>query len=165
MIFEISNTEVERPGLLISKWVFEKAMPSILKEIFPEIDFGILAEYYEKGNGIEGEFMLSWDEIETSYRQAHLDKKTEILQLVRQMRENGFDRTLRAGQSLYDLIVSRSRRHGLREGQNFVRFSFTYIESAMEIRTRKGEKFQFDKIEYNETINKLLLAIEAESID
>ena len=165
IILEISDSDVRKTGILINKWVFEKAMPSTLKETFPEIDFGKLAEYYEKGKGIEGEFILSWDNIEAFYRELNLDKKPEILQLIKQMRENGFERTLRAGQSLYTLILSRSRRHGLRENQNSISFSFKFIKSAMEVRTQKGERLEFDKIEYNETINKLLRTIELESID
>ncbi len=165
IIFETSSSDIKRLCTLITKWVFEKAMPSTLKVEFPEIDFGKLAEYYEKGNGVEGEFILSWDEIENFYREINLDKKPDILQLINQMRERGFDRTLRAGQSLYTFIVSRSRRHGLRANQGSVSFSFNFIKSAMEVRTPKGEKIEFDRIEYNETIEKLLRTIERESID
>jgi len=165
IIFETSNSDIKRLGSLITKWVFDKAMPSLLKKVFPEIDFGKLAEYYEKGNAIEGEFILSWDNIENFYRELKIDKKSEILQLIKQMRENGFERTLRAGQSLYTLILSRSRRHGLRENQNSISFSFNFIKSAMEVCTRKGVTLEFDKVEYNETIEKLLREIELEPID
>ncbi|MFL0094154.1 hypothetical protein V2574_05435 [Tenacibaculum maritimum] len=34
---------------------------------FPEIQFGLLAEYYEKGKGIKGEFIESWNSIEEFY--------------------------------------------------------------------------------------------------
>jgi hypothetical protein len=81
------------------------------------------------------------------------------------MRSKGFERTLRAGQSLYTLVLSRSRRHGLRENQNSISFSFDFIKSAMEVRTPIGEKFEFDKIEYNDTVEKLLRTIELENID
>jgi len=164
-IFETSNVDIKRLGSLINKWVFNKEMPSTLKVEFPEIEFGKLAEYYEKGNGIEGEFLLSWDNIENFYREIDLDKKSEILQLIALMRTKGFDRTLRAGQSLYTFMLSRSRRHGLRANQDSVSFSFNFIKSAMEVRTPKGGTIEFDKIEYNDTIEKLLREIELESID
>ena len=164
-IFETSSADIKRLGSLITKWVSDQEMPSTLKMEFPEIVFGKLSEYYEKGNGIEGEFILSWDSVETFYREFDLDKKSEILQLMKQMRERGFERTLRAGQSLYTLILSRSRRHGLRENQNSISFSFNFIESAMEVRTPKGEKLEFDRIVYNDTIEKLLRTIERERID
>lgn len=165
LIFEASSSDTNRLGSLIRKWVFDKEIPSILKTEFPEIEFGKLAEYYEKGNGIEGEFIISWDNIENFYREIDLDKKPEILRLIKQMREKGFDRTLRAGQSLYTLILSRSHRHGLRENQDSISFSFNYIASAMEVRTKKGEKITFDRIEYNDTIENLLKTMEVESID
>jgi hypothetical protein len=165
VIFETSSSDTNRLGHLIKKWVFDKEMPSTLKIGFPEISFGKLAEYYEKGNGVEGEFILSWNDIEKFYREINLDKKSDILRLITQMREKGFDRTLRAGQSLYTFIVSRSRRHGLRANQGSVSFSFNFIKSAMEIRTPKGEKIEFDRIEYNDTIENLLRRIERESID
>ncbi len=165
LIFETSNSDIKRLGTLINKWVFYKAMPSTLKVEFPEIDFGRLADYYEKGNGIEGELILSWDNLENFYRELQIDKKPEILLLIKQMREKGFERTLRAGQSLYTLVLSRSRRHGLRENQNSISFSFNFIKSTMEVRSRTGDKLEFDKIEYNDTVEKLLRAIELESID
>lgn len=165
VIFETSDSDNKRLGGLINKWVFDKTMPSTLKEEFPELDFGKLAEYYEKGNGIEGEFILSWDEIENFYQELELEKKREILNLIKQIRERGFDKTLRAGQSLYTMILSRSRRHGLKDNQNSISFSFDYIKSKMEVRTKQGQKFEFSKIEYNDTIDKLLRTIELEEID
>jgi hypothetical protein len=165
IIFETSSSDIKRLCTLINKWVFDKAMPSTLKMEFAEIDFGKLAEYYEKGDGTVGEFILSWDDIEEFYREENLDKKNEILQLIKEMRSKGFERTLRAGQSLYTLVLSRSRRHGLRENQNSISFSFDFIKSAMEVRTPIGEKFEFDKIEYNDTVEKLLRTIELENID
>lgn len=164
-ILETSGSDIQRLGTLINKWIFDKAMPSALKKEFPELAFNKLAEYYEKGNGIEGEFILSWDYIENFYQELELEKKIEILKLIKQMREQGFDKTLRAGQSLYTMILSRSRRHGLRDNQNSISFSFDYIKSRMEVRTRQGEKFEFSKIEYNDTIDKLLRSIELEKID
>lgn len=165
LIFETSSSDIKQISSLVKKWVFDKEMPSTLKMQFPEIEFGKLAEYYDKGNGIEGEFILSWDGIEDFYRELELDKKNEILKLIKQFREKGFEKTLRAGQSLYTLVLSRSRRHGLRANQDSVSFSFNFIESAMEVRTRKGQKITFDKIEYNDTIENLLKTIELESID
>lgn len=165
IIFEISGSANKKIDILITKWVLDKAMPSSLKAEFPDINFGKLAEFYEQGNGVEGEFILSWDNIEAFYRETNIDQKSPILQLIAQMRERGFDRTLRAGQSLFTLLVSRSRRHGLRPDQPSVSFSFNFIKTAMEVRTPKGEKIGFERIEYNDTIDGLLRALEAESID
>jgi hypothetical protein len=165
IIFEISGSGIKKTGSLITKWVIDKAMPSSLKDEFPEIDFGKLAEYYEQGKGVEGEYMLSWDNIEAFYRETDLDQKSAILLLIADMREKGFDRTLRAGQSLFTFIVSRSRRHGLRPDQASVSFSFKFIKTAMEVQTPKGEKIGFERIEYNDRIERILRAIEDENID
>lgn len=165
LIFETSGSDIKKLGSLIQNWVFDNKMPSTLKKEFPEIEFGKLAEYYENGSAVEGEFMLSWDKIEDFYREIELDKKDEILRLIKHIRKKGFEKTLRAGQSLYTLVLSRSRRHGLRANQDNISFSFNFIESVMEVRTRKGQKITFDKIEYNDTIENLLKTIELESID
>ncbi len=165
VIFETSGSDTKRLGSLVKKWVCNKATLSTLKMEFTGIDFGKLAEYYEQGRGIEGEFILSWDNIESFYREMNLDKKNEILQLIKEMRDKGFDSTLRAGQSLYTFILSRSRRHGLRENQDSVSFSFVSSNSAMEVQTQNGQYFIFDKIEYNNTIENILKTIELESID
>ena len=119
----------------------------------------------KKGNGVEGEFILSWDRIEEFYDELELSRKNEIKGLIKLMRKKGFEKTLRAGQSLYTLVLSRSRRHGLRENQASISFSFTFIESAMEVQTQKGERITFDKIEYNDTIDRFLKTLEQENID
>jgi hypothetical protein len=141
-------------------------MPLALKNEFAGIDFGRLADYYENGQGIEGEFLLSWNEVEQFYLScSDLDKRHEILNLIKKMREKGFDKLLRAGTSLFTLVLSRSRRHGLKEGQNSIGFEFEYIANAMEIHVGKGEKMVFNRIEYNETIAQLLKDLCAEDID
>jgi hypothetical protein len=165
LIFETSSSETDRMGLLIKRWVVDNAMPSFLRNEFPEIKFGKLAKYYEQGNGVEGEFTMSWDSIEQFYNEIGLEKKDEILNLIKQMRSNGFDKTLRAGQSLFTLILSRSRRHGLKETQNSISFDFIYIKSAMEINMQKREKLVFDKIEYTDAVDRLLRSLEQEPID
>jgi len=165
LIFETSSSETDRMGFLIKRWVVDNAMPSTLTCEFPEIKFGKLAQYYEQGNGVEGEYTMSWDSIEQFYNEIGLEKKDEILKLIRRMRSNGFDKTLRAGQSLYTLVLSRSRRHGLKENQNSISFTFNYIKSAMEVSMQNGEKLVFDKIEYTDAINNLLKSLELEPID
>jgi hypothetical protein len=163
-MFEVSGPDIKNCGRLIRKWVFDKALPADLKAEFDMIDFGKLSEYYEVGNGVQGEFILSWDSIEQFYSSLDLDKKDEVLSLIKTMRKKGFDKMLRVGQSLYTFILSRSRRHGLREDQKSISFSFNFIKTAMEINTGK-EKLSFNKIEYNDTIEQLLRALSVEKID
>jgi hypothetical protein len=165
LILQASDLDIVRGGSLITKWVIDHEMPSVLAKEFPEVVFGKLAEFYEKGKGIEGEFLMSWDDIEEFYNTINLEQKKEIISLIKTMRNKGFDKTLRAGTSLYTLIISRSRRHGLRENQSNVSFTFNYIKSAMEVRPSGKDVLCFDKIEYNGSIEKLLKALEQVEID
>lgn len=168
-IFEVTEPDVVKIGKLIKRWVVDAAKPSALTPEFPDIDFGNLAPYYEQGNGIDGEFILSWDAVEQFYRESTLEIKTDILALIKQIRIKGFDKTLRAGQSLYTLILSRSRRHGLQAGQPAVVLSFgTYglhhLASAMEARF-ENTKLNFEKITYNEQLEQLLIRLQRHQIN
>jgi hypothetical protein len=80
------------------------------------------------------------------------------------MREK-YGKTLRAGQSLYSLIVSRSRRHGLRMDQ--LRITFHFGNDRMEVYTNlDGEtRLSFPKIELTTEIDALLKQLEAREID
>jgi hypothetical protein len=67
------------------------------------------------------EFLASWDRMEKFYevfiehsRWAYI---VMILGLIKELRQRGYDRQFRAGQSLATFILSRSRRHGLRRDQ------------------------------------------------
>jgi hypothetical protein len=168
-IFAATEPDVVQMGSLIKKWVVDAAQPSTLADEFPAIDFGKLASYYEQDNGIAGEFILSWDAIERFYGESSLEIKADILALIKQMRTDGFDKTLRAGQSLYTLILSRSRRHGLQKGQPAITFSFGayglhHLKSQMELKFKKN-KVNFEKIIYNGQIEKLLIQLQRHPID
>jgi hypothetical protein len=74
---------------------------------------------------IEVAFVQSWDWIEQFYRDDLLSQATwrwlgAVPNLLSGLRERGYDRVLRAGQSLFILILSRSREYGLRDDQPFV---------------------------------------------
>lgn len=115
---------------------------------------------------MEEEFVMTWDWMESYYEGlSHLKNKDKIVQLIREMRKKGFDKKMRAGQSLNDLVLSRSIKHGLREDQKGIRFSFEYIQSTMEINRRGYKKIVLDEIIYNEIIEEVLLELENEKID
>ncbi len=163
-IFEIFSTDVKRLGEIILNWVFEKSMPSTMKLSFPEIEFGILAEYYEKGEGIKGEFIESWNLIEEFYSTFSEDWSSngeDALRLIKEMRKVGLDEELRAGQSLWFFILSRLRRHGLEENTHYLQITFLgnnrmNIESHLDGKETKLES----KVEYKgyleETVKRLL---------
>ncbi|AXT54676.1 hypothetical protein D1815_02495 [Aquimarina sp. AD1] len=164
-IFEIFSVDVKRIGEIILDWVFKKSMPSKMKNQFPEIEFGLLAEYYEKGEGIKGEFIESWNSIEEfyiSFSDSWKSKGEDAIRLIKKMRKVGLDERLRAGQSLWFFILSRSRRHGLEENASYIEITFLG-DDKMSIKSNfNGKKTSLEsKVEYEgylqDSIKKLLI--------
>lgn len=119
---------------VLNHWLCEYAMPSHMRATYPWINIGELADYYEAGRPIEGEFLMSWNSIERFYDEKDFPPKEQVLELIAEMRKRGYDRTLRAGQSMYSFVLSRSRRHGLHQHQ--ARLIFSFKENGMEINAR-----------------------------
>ncbi|WP_159288299.1 hypothetical protein [Tenacibaculum maritimum] len=67
------------------------------------------------------------------------------------MRKLGLDAKLRAGQSLWSFILSRSRRHGLKEDASHVEITFLG-DNKMSIKSNlNGKKTSLEsKVEYGE---------------
>lgn len=77
-----------------------------------------------KGTSDAHDLQVSWDVVELFFEDFDGDAHLEPLRaLIVLLREEGFDTKLRAGQSLTTLMLSRSREHGLREGQSHLRFA------------------------------------------
>jgi hypothetical protein len=123
-------------GAVLKRWLCDNAMPSAMRNEFSWLTIGELADYYEKGNPIEGEFIASWDGIEQFYDGGHFPLKSRVLQFVGQLRSAGYDRKLRAGQSMWTFILSRSRRHGLRADHSRIEFQFSSGDDAMNVTVR-----------------------------
>lgn len=136
-IFAVQTGDFIQVAQLLKRWLCDHLMPSELQKEYPAIEMGKVASYYEEGRGIEGEFVESWDRIEKFYAEMSFPPAQEIRLLVAEMRRRGYDYTLRAGQSLYLLILSRSRRHGLRQGQPHIKFQFR--EEGMDVHTEIQE--------------------------
>jgi hypothetical protein len=98
-------------------------MLSILQAQFPEIELGELAKYYEKGEGIKGEFIESWNLTEETCNelfsidpnQYHFEKYS--IRLIKEIRALKLDESLRIGTRLSYFILSRARRHIVTEKQ------------------------------------------------
>jgi hypothetical protein len=164
-LFQVQTGQFRQVALLLKRWLCDYAMPSDLESEFPWIDIGQLARYYEEGRGVEGEFLLSWDSIVRFYsRVVDVPFGSQVLEMIARMREK-YGKTLRAGQSLYSLIVSRSRRHGLRTDQP--RITFQFDNDRMEVSTNfDGEtRLSFPEIELTTEIDALLKQLEAKEID
>ena len=135
-MFRTSADEIPRLLEMLRRWFPDLAMPSQIACEFPELEIDPVASYYEQGRPIEGEFLVSWDQIERYYEPFSdhpAYPRGPILALIAEIREKGFDRSLRAGQSLMMLCLSRSRRHGLRPGQPSVTFKFDCESQSMNV--------------------------------
>jgi hypothetical protein len=141
-LFRFRVDDDQRLIAVLKRWLCDKAMPSALRIEFPWLEIGPLADYYEQGNPIEGEFITSWDSIEAFYRGLKFNFVPSVLALIAELRRRGYDRVLRAGQSLATLIVSRSRRHGLRIEQPMIAFDFP--PQGMIVRARLGAERTLD---------------------
>lgn len=124
---ELFRFRVDDPmsfGAVLERWLIDRAMPSAMSASFPWLRLDAVARYYEEGRPVEGEFLASWDGIERFYRGLDWPFAGAVHALVADIRRAGYDRVLRAGQSLWSLVVSRSRRHGLRADQPSIAFEF-----------------------------------------
>ena len=150
---------------ILKRWLFDHVAPSQLQIEFPWIDMSKAAAYYEQGRGIEGEFIESWDKIEAFYKKMSFRPAPSVQAFLTEMRTEGYDRYIRAGQSMYTLILSRSRRHGLKEGQPCVAFQFR--EVGMDVRASIcGEtSISVPAIALTEQIRALLDKLAAAGID
>jgi hypothetical protein len=114
--FEVRNYADFVP--VVNRWLCENALPSSMRSDFPWLEIGELADYYEAGNPVEGEFLQSWDETEAWVNGQYFPRGTGAPKLIAELRAAGYDRKLRAGtEHGRGPIFSRSRRHGLRSGQ------------------------------------------------
>ena len=167
-LFQVQTGQFQQLALVIKRWLIDYSLPSDIEEEFHWIDIGKLAKYYEKGQEIEGDFILSWDHMEEWYGEwSNTPSTPKVLELIAQMRKRGYDRTLRAGQSTYTFMVSRSRQHGLREDQPCITFGFDINTGSMvmNIRINGEEKLIYPKIELTPEIDAHLKRLEACNID
>lgn len=164
-LFQFRADDIATLAAVAKRWLCEGAMPSLMRKEFEWLEIGPLADYYEQGNPIEGEFLKSWDDIESFYASLNNPIVPQIQRMITQMRERGYDRTLRSGQSLWSFIVSRSRRHGLRQDQPMIQFDFR--ENGMDVTRRFGteNKAVFEGIAFNPAIEELFQELQTQPID
>ncbi|WP_299105869.1 hypothetical protein [uncultured Tenacibaculum sp.] len=127
-LFKISSNDIKRQVEIIKSWVLNKTLPSKIQTQFPEIRLNKLAEYYQKGEGIKGEFIESWDILENSRIQGlsieYYEEAKDELKLVQEMRKFNLDESLRIGSQLSVLILSRAKRQGIDEDKPQIRIVF-----------------------------------------
>lgn len=163
-LFEVRQDDLPLLAEVIRKWLVDEIKPSKLDNEYDWIDVGELAEYYERGEGVIGEFIESWNSIERFYNQLSDERqpfKIGALKLIREMRKEGLDKEIRAGQSLFFFVLSRARRHGLETDQSYLSITFLgknkmKVESNLDIENNEVEyDVQYDGY-VKEVIRKLL---------
>lgn len=126
LLFRFKVTDQRQLAQVVKRWICDRLMPSTLQAECPWIELSEVAEYYEKGNPIEGEFIVSWRIVEDFYDDIihSTEHRDKIRAFMDSLRRQGYDKTLRAGQSMDTFVLSRSRRHGLDEHQPALAFHF-----------------------------------------
>lgn len=151
--------------LLMKLWLYDYYMPSQLEQSFPWLDSGELAKYYEEGRGIEGEFILSWNQVEEFYnrRLSFVPNPDDILKMISQLREKGYDKTLRAGHSMPTLIVSRARRHGYMTQH----IAFDFLGKGMKVTAKldSEQSLLLPRIELTTEVDELIKQLEIKDLE
>jgi hypothetical protein len=152
-------------GRVLSLWLSGNAPPSAIRKEFPWLDIGPLADFYERGNPVEGEFLESWNLMEGVYEGSRFPPRTLVLPFIAELRRAGYDKKLRAGQSIWSLVVSRSRRPRLRPEQPVV--SFQFREHSMEVyaRDQEEERLQEVPIGLTDTVDRILQRLSERPVD
>lgn len=149
---------------VLKSWLCKGELPSQLHEKFPWIQMHPLAAYFEARYSTEGEFLTSWDNIEKFYRDEKFPLAAPVLAMIAEMRRVGYDHKLRAGHSLWSLVLSRSRRHGLRDGQPYIAFCFR-PGATMEIYLPGRSNITLPEIKFTPEINTHLDQLAAHAIN
>lgn len=163
-LFESQFDDRKLLSRVLSRWVCERAMPSEMRAEFPWLEIDELADYYERGAPIEGEFMRTWDAIEAFYSEDTGDYFQSTRGLIRAMREAGYDRLLRAGQSMAAFGLSRSQGQGLREGQPRLWFDLGAREMDVDANFASGD-LQRHPVQLTKELRRLLDALAEYPVD
>lgn len=127
-LFSLHRPELNQLSNMILHWVVKKIVPSKMQVLFQSLEIGMVASYYEKGEGVKGEFIHSWNKEEEFYQwclsEFNTPKYKAYLQLIKILRAEGLDEQFRAGSSLEALVLSRSKRYGLDMNSSYIKFYF-----------------------------------------
>ena len=160
--------EIEETANLIKYWLVDNLMPSQLIDKVPNLNIGKLSKYYEDGELIKGEFVLSWEDKESFYlsERGHMNfnesKKNEIKTFFQNLIDKNYNEKTRAGLSIRSLVLTRARRHGgIGSNTPFVSFFFFEDKSGMLVTERDGNLKEFEmpvifNLRIEQMLNKLI---------
>jgi hypothetical protein len=120
---------------------------------------------------IQTEFSASWDRMEQFFAWHSALSGGEwlkpMLNLIATLRQQGYDRQFRAGQSLDAFVLSRSKEHGLRSEQPRVAVVLN-PEGGMTVAYQDGSglhEITVDQVELTPEVEALLQRLLAHPID
>ncbi|GIK66793.1 MAG: hypothetical protein BroJett018_45870 [Chloroflexota bacterium] len=125
---------------------------------------------FDNPSEIEKDFLESWDFVERHFKAygKGWEWLNPMFALIAQFREQGYDRHFRAGQSIYHLVISRSRKHGLRLEQQSMAF-IPHPDGSMSVCFYKisGQPtiIEVDRMELTPEIEPLLQKLLEQPID
>lgn len=139
----------------VEKWVLKRLNPFDMQNEFPFLQTADVAPYFEQGEPIAGEFIVSWEEVEEFYlKHWRVDGLEQILALIRKIRSMGFERNLRAGTSMYTLMLYRSRRY--RPKQPYIAFNFTNSSEMQVTKSFDESEVSIMPLEFSKKLHTLL---------
>jgi|GEM_PF-1063082 len=167
-LFEYQTQDNTKFAAIVNAWIGDALAPSAMRTMFPWLTIGRLADYYEAGRPYEGKCVISWDTMEEFFDDSRFPLADQVLPFIRDMRSKGYERTLRAGQSLWSLVLSRSRSHGMRIDQPCVAFRFhksgMTVSNGIEDR-RNPVTMEHAEILLTAEVDALLRQLEARPVD
>jgi hypothetical protein len=112
------------------------------------------SEMYDQ---LEKHFIESWDRMERFFGSGEFwPKRPDIVEFMAMARDLGYDRKLRAGQSLDSFVVSRSRVHGLRMEQPAIAFQILNGQMTVRSRELQAETFLENEVKVSDRVRDLL---------
>lgn len=173
LVFEFVLENLLDSALILKRWICDNVMPSDLVKEFSFLDKEELSKYINFEKVIEAKFIQSWDKVEQNYRETSGLFKIDLserLKFISQLRAKGYDKIFRAGTSVWELVLSRSKHHGLRNDQPYLIFEIR-DDSEIKIYTSEKEriegkaKLHSSGFDITPQIEKLLKEFEKENID
>ena len=114
---------------------------------------------------LENKFAESWDHMEWFFGSGEIwRKRPDIVEFIAMARSLGYDRKLRAGQSLDAFVVSRSRVHGLRTEQPMIAFHIAKDRILARSRELQAEDFDENEVKVSDRVRALLDRLSKEPI-
>ena len=159
-------------GRVLKHWLLARESLSKVGAVHPNVKVLRFAWFCEEGRGVEEDFLVSWYNLESFYMEDYMEKPlfehaSVALQFIASLRRLGFDRSLRAGQSLWGMIVSRSRWDGLKTGQVFIMLDFQrdHVELSGRLKKRVVKSVICQEPEASAEVISLLQELAAHPID